>query len=41
MSQIEAKFVATDTAFRVEGYEKIEYDLLFVEGVFTKNLDVA
>jgi demethyl-4-deoxygadusol synthase len=34
MSQIKAKFVANDTAFRVEGYEKIEYDLLFVEGVF-------
>ncbi len=42
MSQIEAKFVATDTAFRVEGYEKIEYDLLFVEGVFdTKNREIA
>ncbi len=42
MSQIEAKFVATDTTFRVEGYEKIEYDLLFVEGVFdTKNREIA
>ncbi len=42
MSQIEAKFVATDTAFRVEGYEKIEYDLVFVEGVFdTKNREIA
>ena len=28
MSKIKAKFVATDTAFRVEGYERIEYDLL-------------
>ncbi|HEY9771580.1 MAG TPA: hypothetical protein V6C71_24315 [Coleofasciculaceae cyanobacterium] len=34
MSQIEAKFVATDTTFRVKGYEKIEYELLFKEGVF-------
>ncbi len=42
MSQIEATFVATDTAFRVEGYEKIEYDLLFVEGVFDpKNRELA
>jgi demethyl-4-deoxygadusol synthase len=42
MSQIEAKFVATDTTFRVEGYEKIEYDLLFVEGVFDpKNRELA
>ncbi len=42
MSQIEAKFVATDTTFRVEGYEKIEYDLLFVEGVFNiKNSELA
>lgn len=42
MSQIEAKFVATDKAFRVEGYEKIEYDLLFVEGVFKiKNKELA
>jgi demethyl-4-deoxygadusol synthase len=42
MSQIEAKFVATDSAFRVESYEKIEYDLLFIEGVFdTKNQELA
>ncbi|WP_036482409.1 sedoheptulose 7-phosphate cyclase [Myxosarcina sp. GI1] len=42
MSQIEAKFVATDNNFRVEGYEKIEYDLLFVEGVFkVENTEIA
>ncbi|MGV2827649.1 sedoheptulose 7-phosphate cyclase [Myxosarcina sp. GI1(2024)] len=42
MSQIEAKFVATDKIFRVKGYEKIEYELLFVEGVFkTKNSEIA
>ena len=42
MSQIEAKFVATDKLFRVEGYEKIEYDLLYVDGVFSpKNRELA
>ncbi len=42
MSQIEAKFIADDAVFRVEGYEKIEYDLLFVEGVFNiKNRELA
>ena len=34
MNQIEAKFTATDTTFRVESYEKIEYDLLFIEDTF-------
>ena len=42
MSQVTAKFEATDTAFHVEGYEKIEYDLLYVTGVFdTKNSELA
>lgn len=42
MSQIEAKFVATDKLFHVEGYEKIEYDLLYVDGVFNpKNRELA
>ena len=34
MSAIEAHVTATDRAFHVEGYEKIEYDLLYVDGVF-------
>lgn len=34
MSNIQAKFTATDTAFHVEGYEKIEFSLLYVNGVF-------
>ncbi|MDQ2894644.1 MAG: sedoheptulose 7-phosphate cyclase [Actinomycetota bacterium] len=34
MSEIQARFEATDTAFRVEGYEKIAFDLLYVEGAF-------
>lgn len=33
MSNIQAKFTATDTAFHVEGYEKIEFSLLYVNGV--------
>ena len=42
MSEITAKFEATETAFHVEGYEKIEYDLLYVTGVFdTKNSELA
>lgn len=35
MSAIEAHVTATDRAFHVEGYEKIEYDLLYVDGVFS------
>lgn len=42
MSQIEAKFVANETIFQVEGYEKINYDLVFVDGVFNiKNRELA
>jgi demethyl-4-deoxygadusol synthase len=42
MSQILAKLEATETAFHVEGYEKIEYDLVYVNGVFErKNLELA
>ncbi|MDJ0745822.1 MAG: sedoheptulose 7-phosphate cyclase [Xenococcaceae cyanobacterium MO_167.B27] len=42
MSQIQANFVATETAFHVESYEKIEYDLLYVDGVFNeKNQELA
>ncbi len=34
MSDIQASFEATDTGFHVEGYEKIEFDLLYGEGAF-------
>ncbi|WP_414577152.1 sedoheptulose 7-phosphate cyclase [Anabaena sp. CCY 9402-a] len=42
MSIVQAKFEATETAFHVEGYEKIEYDLVYVDGVFAiKNQELA
>ncbi|MDY7023139.1 MAG: sedoheptulose 7-phosphate cyclase [Cyanobacteriota bacterium] len=42
MSHVQAKFEATDTAFHVEGYEKIEFSLLYVDGAFdTKNSQLA
>lgn len=42
MSQIQAKFEATETAFHVEGYEKIEFSLLYVNGVFDiRNTEIA
>jgi len=34
MSNMQASVTATDTSFHVEGYEKIEYDLVYVDGVF-------
>ncbi|MBT0565192.1 sedoheptulose 7-phosphate cyclase [Williamsia sp. CHRR-6] len=34
MSTIQASVTVTDTSFHVEGYEKIEYDLIYVTGVF-------
>jgi demethyl-4-deoxygadusol synthase len=34
MSGIQASFTSTDNAFHVEGYEKIDFSLLYVEGVF-------
>lgn len=34
MSNLQARVTAGDKAFHVEGYEKIEYDLLYVDGVF-------
>ncbi|CAN5452055.1 3-dehydroquinate synthase [soil metagenome] len=34
MSNLRARVTAGDKAFHVEGYEKIEYDLLYVDGVF-------
>ncbi|WP_460206132.1 sedoheptulose 7-phosphate cyclase [Scytonema sp. NUACC21] len=42
MSTVETKFEATETAFHVEAYEKIEYDLIYVDGVFSiKNTELA
>lgn len=35
MSSMQAQVTATERAFHVEGYEKIEYDLLYVDGVFS------
>lgn len=34
MSIVEAKCTATDSVFHVEGYEKIEFDLQLIDGVF-------
>ena len=34
MSQVQAKFEATETAFHVEGYEKIDFSLVYVNGAF-------
>ncbi len=42
MSTVQAKFAATETAFHVEGYEKIEFSLVFVNGAFdVKNTELA
>lgn len=42
MSTVQAKFAATETAFHVEGYEKIEFSLVFVNGTFDiKNTELA
>ncbi|KST62693.1 sedoheptulose 7-phosphate cyclase [Mastigocoleus testarum] len=42
MSIVQSKFEATDTAFHVEGYEKIEFSLIYVNGVFDiKNPELA
>jgi demethyl-4-deoxygadusol synthase len=42
MSQIQATFKATDSAFHVEGYEKIDLSLIYVDGVFEiKNSELA
>lgn len=37
MSTVQAKFAATETAFHVEGYEKIEFSLVYVDGAFDIN----
>jgi 3-dehydroquinate synthase len=42
MTTVQAKFAATETAFHVEGYEKIEFSLVFVNGAFdVKNPELA
>lgn len=42
MSQVQAKFTATETAFHVEGYEKIEFSLVCVNGAFNvSNSEIA
>ncbi|KAI1745668.1 Dehydroquinate synthase-like protein [Xylaria scruposa] len=42
MSDLEANVRETETGFHVEGYEKIEYDFAFVDGVFDiANPDLA
>ncbi len=42
MSGIQASFTATDSAFHIEGYEKIEFNLLYVNGAFqVANTEIA
>jgi demethyl-4-deoxygadusol synthase len=42
MGTVQATFRATETAFHVEGYEKIDFSLLYVEGAFAlKNAEIA
>lgn len=42
MSIVQAKLEASENTFHVEGYEKIEYDLVYVNGVFDiKNQELA
>jgi 3-dehydroquinate synthase len=42
MSDLRATFRATETAFHVEGYEKIDFSLLYVDGAFsTENPEIA
>lgn len=42
MSTVQAKFAATKTAFHVEGYEKIEFSLVFVNRAFNvRNTELA
>jgi 3-dehydroquinate synthetase len=42
MSEIQATYQVTDQAFHVEGYEKIEFDLLYVHGAFAaENPEIA
>ena len=39
MSQLQARVNQSPRAFHVEGYEKIEYDLVYVDGVFALDND--
>ena len=42
MSDLRASVVETKAGFHVEGYEKIEYDFTFLDGIFdTRNCDLA
>jgi 3-dehydroquinate synthetase len=42
MSHVEATYSATDRGFHVEGYERIEFDLLYVDGAFApENTEIA
>ena len=42
MSDFRSTFEATETAFHVEGYEKIDFTLLYVEGAFAlENPEIA
>ena len=42
MGNVQATFTATEKAFHVEGYEKIDFSLLYVEGVFAiENPEIA
>ncbi|MCW3040627.1 MAG: 3-dehydroquinate synthetase [Solirubrobacterales bacterium] len=42
MSDIQATFTATDSAFHVEGQERISFSLLYVDGVFApENTEIA
>jgi demethyl-4-deoxygadusol synthase len=42
MGNVQATFRATETAFHVEGYEKIDFSLLYVEGAFAlENTEIA
>lgn len=39
MSDLKATVVETASGFHVEGYEKIEYDFTFIDGVFDTSRD--
>ncbi len=42
MSSVQATFQATEKAFHVEGYEKIDFSLLYVDGAFAiENTEIA
>ncbi len=42
MSNVQATYRATETAFHIEGYEKIDFSLLYVEGAFAlENTEIA